>query len=1047
MRILHLSDLHFAEKTREDQTRVLNELLLDIDKLHGEQPIDVVFFTGDLAFSGAPEEFDAGQELLFDRLLDHLGLGIERLFAVPGNHDVDRTIIDPYLESGLATTLIDRNAVVDLEDEPTSLSRASARLDNWFNFYNQYAGGAGHQEVAPFGRVTTLQLDGRTIGVLALNSSWRASGGEEDRGRLLLGERQVTRAFASIDPADLYLIAVHHPSDWLANFDGDNAQVEFERRPSIVLTGHTHVPDPVSVAGVRGYAVYSRGGCLYESMLYPNGYSVLDVDFDTKKVIVHLRTWFQRRREFDAAVDVAERGRIVLNLPVARKELSRAPVPHSLVVSQLSSLISEESLLAEFTGSSARTPAEILVTPRFLPLPYQEAVAASTVAEDIPSLPALNVLNAIEEGRVILINGDEGAGVTMALYWALARAFESDNERVPIRVTFDPAFKASRFKKALLDQARQSYALTADELPPMLIAIDDVAVRNAGYADALARFIESSPQHRFILGCHGDVYSQLTAALNGRAVKYESAFIGPFGRVQLRRLVQVAVGGNQVNEIVTQVLKIASSNELPRTPLILAALAGVIVKHGDIAAINESGLLNAYAELLTGGDELGTADRLGMDSRRREHLLAWLAELFTRRRTPRLTRLAAESEVSRYFREIGASGSFSPGLVLENLIERRLLVEDWEGVGFRHRAFQSLFAAKRMIDDSEFADFLLSEPVQHRRAVGHAAGLRRTDRDLLRRVGEAVAGTINEFSQEELVDAFNAIKDRPGWSNDAREVEEFKRRLEVMPDPLRDEELDETLDSMADVVEVERSGSEIVDSSEQSGMAALSLALDLISTVVRGSELIEDMGLKVEELRRAIHGWSTFAVLMAVKEDQDHEFADRLDAVLEQMDASEQTLDRVRRLSDLLLVLMALFASEGQLNNVHLSGALETLLDDEQFMDVPIYALFATFLYSQLRHTDWPLRLDALYKRHTDHPVIGELLEGLSVIGYRTDETINERERKQLETLIAEMYVPSTGVKPTTNEANQRARLIRDLRLRRKNRRDGGEVDDNAEAE
>ena len=50
---------------------------------------DVVFATGDIAFSGKPGEYEIAT-VFFDALLDAAGLGRRHLFVIAGNHDVDR---------------------------------------------------------------------------------------------------------------------------------------------------------------------------------------------------------------------------------------------------------------------------------------------------------------------------------------------------------------------------------------------------------------------------------------------------------------------------------------------------------------------------------------------------------------------------------------------------------------------------------------------------------------------------------------------------------------------------------------------------------------------------------------------------------------------------------------------------------------------------------------------------------------------------------------------------------------------------------------------
>ncbi len=89
---LHLSDLHFRTEDLHawDEDLVLRRLLDDVRQrvAEGLAP-DLIFVTGDLAFSGAPAEY-ALARAFFDDLLAATDLPKDRLFLVPGNHDVDR---------------------------------------------------------------------------------------------------------------------------------------------------------------------------------------------------------------------------------------------------------------------------------------------------------------------------------------------------------------------------------------------------------------------------------------------------------------------------------------------------------------------------------------------------------------------------------------------------------------------------------------------------------------------------------------------------------------------------------------------------------------------------------------------------------------------------------------------------------------------------------------------------------------------------------------------------------------------------------------------
>lgn len=89
-RWIHLSDFHFAMSDPYERNTVLQALLVEIRrrrKEEGFQP-DALFVTGDLAYSGQAGEYQQ-VSAFFEKLLDAAGLDKQRLFVVPGNHDLD----------------------------------------------------------------------------------------------------------------------------------------------------------------------------------------------------------------------------------------------------------------------------------------------------------------------------------------------------------------------------------------------------------------------------------------------------------------------------------------------------------------------------------------------------------------------------------------------------------------------------------------------------------------------------------------------------------------------------------------------------------------------------------------------------------------------------------------------------------------------------------------------------------------------------------------------------------------------------------------------
>ena len=105
---VHISDIHF-HKLSGDQydldEDLRNELLLDVDAVTAEIGTpNGILVTGDIAFSGKPEEYVNAKAFLTE-LCERLGGSLADVWCVPGNHDVDQDRVqdNSILEDGRRT--------------------------------------------------------------------------------------------------------------------------------------------------------------------------------------------------------------------------------------------------------------------------------------------------------------------------------------------------------------------------------------------------------------------------------------------------------------------------------------------------------------------------------------------------------------------------------------------------------------------------------------------------------------------------------------------------------------------------------------------------------------------------------------------------------------------------------------------------------------------------------------------------------------------------------------------------------------------------------
>lgn len=87
---LHISDIHMSARDAWSQDVVLTAMCGQIKQQRAKgEAADFILVTGDLAFSGKAGEYALVAEF-FDALCAASGVPKERMFCVPGNHDIDR---------------------------------------------------------------------------------------------------------------------------------------------------------------------------------------------------------------------------------------------------------------------------------------------------------------------------------------------------------------------------------------------------------------------------------------------------------------------------------------------------------------------------------------------------------------------------------------------------------------------------------------------------------------------------------------------------------------------------------------------------------------------------------------------------------------------------------------------------------------------------------------------------------------------------------------------------------------------------------------------
>lgn len=247
MLVLHLSDIHFhspiCNTTMDPDSPFRTQLVRDV-RVRGSElgGVDAICVTGDIAFRGNNDEYAAALRWLAE-LCDACGCSFDNIYVVPGNHDVDRSVILSSasvrnVQHRIMTSeshLRERELFGQLQDGAAGTALFAPILA-----YNEFASQFDCQIYAPdrpwwqqdihLDEETVLRVHGLTSTLVS-----GAEGRNDEAGKLYLSPLQTV-----MDQEDgvVNLVMCHHPPDWF--IDNDEVDDDIRHRASVHLFGHKH---------------------------------------------------------------------------------------------------------------------------------------------------------------------------------------------------------------------------------------------------------------------------------------------------------------------------------------------------------------------------------------------------------------------------------------------------------------------------------------------------------------------------------------------------------------------------------------------------------------------------------------------------------------------------------------------------------------------------------------------------------------------------------------------------------------------------------------
>lgn len=298
IRWLHLSDFHVG-KDGYGQQRLFTYLLTHIRQRIQEGLIpDFVFITGDIANKGKESEYQDFNDGFLFPLIELLPAEIsERIFMIPGNHDVNR------LEARVAQTYDVLLRVPEfLDPDERGLFERRQILSRFRAFMDKdVTQSVPHWLESPKGVYTWKEnCKGLRIGLLAINTAW-LSYSDNDRNRLVIGKGLLEVGLETLQDCDFKIVLGHHPLDWFVDSESEATQALLGRHNVLYLHGHMHEGRAGYLEGA-GYPFLAlqSGACFQarENDLWVNRFLWSEFNPVTRDITVEPLQWNRRNQEW-----------------------------------------------------------------------------------------------------------------------------------------------------------------------------------------------------------------------------------------------------------------------------------------------------------------------------------------------------------------------------------------------------------------------------------------------------------------------------------------------------------------------------------------------------------------------------------------------------------------------------------------------------------------------------------------------------------------------------------------------------------------------------
>jgi len=863
-RLVHISDFHCESSMT--QGRVVDALAKDLRNLHDSKEIDVIVLSGDLAAKGKTENEDIENIAaeLISKIKEAVGHDVSWV-VVPGNHDVNlkkRSALYAPIFSDVTSPEKANELIRGCLGDPvaplwTHLDgfRALAKVIDQDAFADN-----------PFFYTKRLRVGLKTIGFACVNSAWlSAGGGQKDYGQLYVGEYALDLARKELEDVDLRIAVMHHPLDWLAPEEKSRIQRYLTLNFNGFMCGHKHDNNADSMYSNVGSLFTSNTGCIYHTEDYFNGYSVIDVDFDSGVWKVGAREYYYQRAAFDIAPRFSADG--CWESPIRLNGI-RDQIAISGAVIRAVHERANARLLSYASDIAPKSVGALFVEPPLSMVSEKELVAKTkggTVPKDAyVSLSALGV-----RPEALMFVGKKESGKSLLLHHIAVNEFQVFCSVAKLGVVLDVHAIKKMTEAGLLEQAvefcggeilRKTIIQLLDS-GFVVVCLDNVRLNEQACVDLIRGFIKRFPKNRYVFAVAEEAVDGLARTeVPDLGVALQKVYVHSFRMRHTTELVKKWFGSSdlEIRKRVQDVNLLLDKLRVPRTPFLVSVLSWVIEQRPNSNVINRASAIEILIEGLLGKfSEIKS--RKGIDSNIQQHFLTELAVRLNELDYDWLPVLDFHQFVLEYFRSKGLTVSVDG--FWHDLVEKGILYVTETRVGFKFDCFRAFFLARKFAEDASLWKIALDpfQVAKYSSELDLFTGLHRDRVDVLESARDHCFSSYKQLGIEFPLDEIDRIGDEH-LTLDSRALQRVEDKF---VNPKNDMALVEH--ESPDIVSIDHEESRRRRKAPDLGEVGRYLeSLRVFSMILRNSELVSDLGLKRNSLNLALEQWAnaTIAIIL-----------------------------------------------------------------------------------------------------------------------------------------------------------------------------------------